>query len=246
MRTTRLGWLGAALCCLFVAMPTSALPSDVVQDPKAPDFGPTNLTHVRVSAFDFVPVDSATAGDWKKGDGFTRYPTDNRSDWAAPIHLPGGALLKRIELDYCDTSTILHLALLLLECDNSGQGCNIVTGLLSTANGCAFVSDNTVSHRIDNYHHVYVLNATFGMFDGTNQLASVILSYQLDVSPAPGTPTFGDVPPSDPAFQFIEALVASGITAGCAGGNYCPDAPLTRRQMAVFLAKALGLQWTDY
>jgi len=86
----------------------------------------------------------------------------------------------------------------------------------------------------------------FGMFDGTVQLASVILSYQLDVSPAPGTPTFGDVPPSDPAFQYIEALVASGITAGCSGGNYCPDAPLTRRQMAVFLAKALGLQWTGY
>jgi hypothetical protein len=54
------------------------------------------------------------------------------------------------------------------------------------------------------------------------------------------------VPPSDPAFQYIEALFASGITAGCAGGNYCPDAPLTRRQMAVFLAKALGLQWTNY
>jgi hypothetical protein len=38
--------------------------------------------------------------------------------------------------------------------------------------------------------------------------------------------------------------VASGITAGCGGGNYCPDAP-TRRQMAIFLAKALGLHWGD-
>ncbi len=46
-----------------------------------------------------------------------------------------------------------------------------------------------------------------------------------------------------PFFQFIEALYASGITAGCGGGNYCPDSPLTRGQMAVFLAKALGLQW---
>jgi S-layer homology domain len=53
------------------------------------------------------------------------------------------------------------------------------------------------------------------------------------------------VPTTDPAFQFIEALVASGITAGCGSGNYCPDAPLTRRQMAVFLAKALGLQWPE-
>ncbi len=45
------------------------------------------------------------------------------------------------------------------------------------------------------------------------------------------------------AFQHIEALAASGITAGCSATEYCPDAPLTRAQMAVFLAKALGLHW---
>ena len=65
---------------------------------------------------------------------------------------------------------------------------------------------------------------------------------------APGEPRAGagDVqrlPTSDSAFQFVEALAASGITAGCGSGNYCPDAFLTRRQMAVFLAKALGLHW---
>jgi hypothetical protein len=63
------------------------------------------------------------------------------------------------------------------------------------------------------------------------------------VSPAPASPTFGDVPASDAGYQYIEALAASGITGGCGNGNYCPDAPLTRRQMAVFLAKALGLHW---
>ncbi|HTR04126.1 MAG TPA: S-layer homology domain-containing protein [Thermoanaerobaculia bacterium] len=60
---------------------------------------------------------------------------------------------------------------------------------------------------------------------------------------APGSPTFNDVPANDPGFQFIEALAASGITGGCGGGNFCPDNPVTRRQMAVFLAKALGLHW---
>jgi len=63
----------------------------------------------------------------------------------------------------------------------------------------------------------------------------------LGVSPAPPSATFNDVPTSHPFFQFIEALYASGITAGCGGGNYCPDAALTRGQMAVYLAKALGL-----
>jgi hypothetical protein len=65
----------------------------------------------------------------------------------------------------------------------------------------------------------------------------------LLVSPAPAVATFNDVPTTHPFFQFIEALAASGITAGCqtAPPLYCPDSPLTRGQMAVFLAKALGL-----
>jgi len=82
---------------------------------------------------------------------------------------------------------------------------------------------------------------------GTNSpdlaFKAVDIWYTQQVSPAPAAPTFNDVPVSDPAFQFIEALAASGITVGCGGGNYCPDAPLTRRQMAVFLAKGLGLYW---
>jgi hypothetical protein len=70
--------------------------------------------------------------------------------------------------------------------------------------------------------------------------------WHRQVSPAPAAATFNDVPTSDPGFQYIEALVASGITAGCGGSNYCPDATLTRRQMAVFLAKALGLHWPPF
>ena len=37
--------------------------------------------------------------------------------------------------------------------------------------------------------------------------------------------------------DWIEQLAAEGITAGCAGGNYCPLSPVTRGQMAVFLLK---------
>ena len=68
-------------------------------------------------------------------------------------------------------------------------------------------------------------------------------SWTRQVSPPPATASFGDVPTNHPFFQFVEALAKSGITGGCGGENYCPDAPLTRGQMAVFLAKALGLQW---
>jgi hypothetical protein len=41
--------------------------------------------------------------------------------------------------------------------------------------------------------------------------------------------------------NWIEQLAAENITAGCGGGNYCPDNPNTRGQMAVFLTKTFGL-----
>jgi S-layer homology domain len=63
------------------------------------------------------------------------------------------------------------------------------------------------------------------------------------VSPVPGSASFNDVPTGHPFFKFIEALHASGITGGCQAAPplYCPDNPVTRGQLAVFLAKALGL-----
>jgi hypothetical protein len=75
--------------------------------------------------------------------------------------------------------------------------------------------------------------------------AAVEVTWHRQVSPPPATPTFGDVPATDGAWPQIEALAASGITSGCGGGNFCPAANLTRRQMAVFIAKALGLHWAD-
>ena len=37
--------------------------------------------------------------------------------------------------------------------------------------------------------------------------------------------------------NYIQGLVNDQITAGCGGGNYCPDVPVTRAQMAVFVWK---------
>jgi hypothetical protein len=39
---------------------------------------------------------------------------------------------------------------------------------------------------------------------------------------------------------FIEKLAEDGITGGCGGGNFCPNDPVTRAQMAVFIETALG------
>jgi cysteine-rich repeat protein len=53
------------------------------------------------------------------------------------------------------------------------------------------------------------------------------------------TGIFPDVTCPGTFADWIEQLAAEGVTAGCGGGNYCPDAAVTRAQMAVFLLKAL-------
>lgn len=55
---------------------------------------------------------------------------------------------------------------------------------------------------------------------------------------------FDDVGRNHWAFSFIETLAASAITSGCAGDNYCPENPVTRAQMAVFLER--GIRGSDY
>jgi hypothetical protein len=60
--------------------------------------------------------------------------------------------------------------------------------------------------------------------------------------PAVGAGTgFGDVPPDYWAAAWIKQLVTEGITSGCGNGNYCPEAPVTRAQIAVFLVGTLNL-----
>ena len=57
--------------------------------------------------------------------------------------------------------------------------------------------------------------------------------------PAVGASTgFTDVATDYWAAAWIKQLAAEGITGGCGSGNYCPDATVTRAQMAVFLLKA--------
>ena len=52
------------------------------------------------------------------------------------------------------------------------------------------------------------------------------------------TPYFTDVPASNPYFKWIQAMRDLGITTGCGAAVYCPDDPVTRAQMAVFIIRA--------
>ncbi|MDF1596560.1 MAG: S-layer homology domain-containing protein [Acidimicrobiia bacterium] len=72
-----------------------------------------------------------------------------------------------------------------------------------------------------------------------------ITGAHLEVLADSGTPTspsgFTDV-----AGHFFEPditwLVEAGITKGCGSGRFCPDAPVSRGQMAAFLSRALNLE----
>ena len=73
------------------------------------------------------------------------------------------------------------------------------------------------------------------------QMAVFIIRGAEGVDPTPpGTATFSDVPTTHPFFAFIERMAALGITSGCGPTTYCPDAPVTREQMAAFMIRGLG------
>ena len=122
----------------------------------------------------------------------------------------------------------------------------VPTGVAETP-GCDFFGFATnmvgLDEFVDNFNNHYWLRLTLEAGSDATSLGAVRVYYQLQVSPPPAVATFADVPTDHPFFQFVEALAASGITAGCGGGNFCPEEPLKRKQMAAFLSIALGLHF---
>ena len=86
-------------------------------------------------------------------------------------------------------------------------------------------------------------NQLYGVNDNTlrQQMAVFLLKgkYGICYAPPPCTPGyFADVACPSTFAAWIEALAREGITGGCGSGNYCPQNPVRRDQMAVFLLKA--------
>jgi hypothetical protein len=58
----------------------------------------------------------------------------------------------------------------------------------------------------------------------------------------PQMPFFTDVPANHQFFKWIQKMRELGITSGCTASTYCPDDPVTRGQMAVFIVRGrLGI-----
>lgn len=65
--------------------------------------------------------------------------------------------------------------------------------------------------------------------------------YGSSYTPPPATGIFTDVPVGYWADDWIEQLVAEGISSGCGGGKFCPTTVVTRDQMAVFIVGTFNL-----
>lgn len=84
---------------------------------------------------------------------------------------------------------------------------------------------------------------TYCMNDGVTraQMAVFLLKGEIGSSHVPPHATgtvFKDVRIGDFAAAWIEELAALGITSGCGNGDYCPNDPVSRAQMAVLLLRS--------
>ena len=171
-------------------------------------------------------------------------------DWWYLVNVPTGAVITRLLVEACDTSATGSLLFGLARYEVGGAFANVTpqvtTGAAATP-GCSFFAVTPAAPLpVNNDTQNFLFWAAWtGSFTSAVRFQSVRLYYKLQVSPAPATATFGDVPVGNPYHRFVEAVVAAGITGGCGGGNYCPDAPVSRAQMAVFLAVALGLYFPN-
>lgn len=154
-------------------------------------------------------------------------------------------MIDHIELDACDIDPAVAMEVKLFS--NAGGFLTPEFDLIMpAASGCTRLSGPTGGITVvDNQNASYFVEVNCGTGGGSTSVHAVRVFYRLKVSPGPAIATFADVPTSSPLFQFVEALASAGITAGCGGGNYCPENPVTRGQMAVFLSSALGLHFPN-
>jgi len=216
----------------------------VVERPA--DFGPAGDS---VSTFHFSAFQPVDSGFTTATDGQSVWPSSLSSGYGTIFHanlqVPEGAVIDHVYFRFCktdasDTPVIFGAS--------KDFGDFLDSGVPSTGPGCFWVLPTlTPGEGSGNTGHEFDLfvNWMSGATDGSVKLKQAEVWWHRAVSPAPLASDFLDVPTSDPRFAFIEAIYQAGITAGCGGGNYCPDSPLTRGQMAVFLAKALGVYWPN-
>ncbi len=213
--------------------------------PATPEtWGTTHTATLSISCHGFTPRTSSLTFDTFWDTGYMYQSGGTPGLFYAPFDLPAGAQITAITVDYYDVHATEdpYWGILRMTPDHLGdQG---IGWFYYPTSAGYFTSTATLGspHTVDHANY-YAFIIDFNVASQDIRLRGMRVHYKLQISPAPGVATFADVPVGAFGFQHVEALAASGITGGCGGGNFCPNDPLTRVQMAVFLAKALGLHW---
>jgi hypothetical protein len=210
-------------------------------------YGTSATTIFQIPASGCSPAFSDTLLQEQNG---YRYKTAGAGVVDCPVNLPTGAIVDRYEVLTHDASDAGNVVTVFTECVSpaimtgcTGWGTTNSAGTSATPS-TVYIGGN-VGLVVDKFNNEYEVRVVLNDIFQANMFRQVNVYYRLQVSAAPGAATFFDVPLAHPYFRFIEALAASGVTAGCGAGNYCPDRNVTRGEMAVFFAKALGLHFPN-
>ena len=253
MRLRRLLGVLVAVLGLFALPQSAAAQVDVLGmpmaapttplDPEPQTWGTAAQVSDTISAFAFQAFGATQPSS---GTGGSRFCTSG-CELVSGIFLPAGAQALSVQLDGCDTDAVANISVVLIRRGISESAFQVLAaGNTSGAPGCTPLNVPFSPHTIDNADNVYFLDIQMSGPTNATRFTSARVFYRLQVSPAPAVATFpNDVPTTHPFFRFVEALAAAGITGGCGPGSYCPDSPVTRGQMSVFLATTLGLHFPN-
>jgi hypothetical protein len=246
MTITKLSGLCAVGVLAAVLSPAAVIAQPAVTDPET--FGTASETLLPVDAYEFEGMDSSVTTGWVPFVN-RRYRTGGTNTlMTAGLHVPNGALLTKVEITGCDQDAAASFDGSIVECPLTGDPCVVTANVTSTPGtpGCGtFTTTLPVPRTVNHSTTSYTVIMNFPTVGPSLSFRRMAVYYKLQVSPSPATAHFTDVPVGHPLHRFVEALVAAGITGGCGADLYCPEAALTRGQMAVFLSTALGLHWPN-
>jgi hypothetical protein len=202
-----------------------------------------------VHAYDFQ-ANTSTDLVLDDGNGYRYFGAPSVPYMAAPVRLPAGVHIGALTISKCSAvaGDLVYALYDNLGGGAGGGGGNLVAGPYTAGSGCTWEAHSAdYFYETTNSHPLYLVIYFAGdWWDGATKFNSVGVTYRRVVgSFQKGGQLFDDVPFSDFGYNHIAALYYSGITGGCGGDDFCPDSPVTRRQMAIFIARALGLNWPD-
>jgi hypothetical protein len=213
------------------------------------EFGTVDPGWTAVLGSDHNPRASAVY-DTVNGGGDI-YAVSGSIFYDAQLQMPNGALWQGIRWWGIDNAAQNASVVLLVVCQEPEGGDGFMGTVVGNGDSSglsseiSFLVPTTQPVTVDNRSCAYLARTILSTTAGdTLVLRKVRAQWRRQVGQAPAVATFpNDTPTTHPYYRFIEALAAARITGGCAPQSFCPGAAITRGEMAVFLAVALGLHW---